>query len=350
MAVKQTMVEYVLKSYREGQRLEITQPPPKFERTTFHPSQDPSVAAAAAPKSADSLALGEWHEGVLAGFETVEVREWASDPRPSPRHACRPCVPSPLSSVPPRNLPFGLSHGWFSARVDGVGSLCSPLCSPQANLVVNHEGMLTLLELWANYVRERRSHPRHTFCVIPAASLCRAADAACLPLSVAGSRRRGFDPRCRSRCACARWPRCRPCSQWSSSASRTHSTFSTGRTHECCRRCRRSCRRSAACSLTPWGVAARCRHAHCERVVQTLKKKWFPSVVDIFRREGKDVEEISPSLLAAVSTLMFNQLRTLLAASIDELVSFFERFAMEDDFSEAEPPPEVLHSEAVAHR
>jgi hypothetical protein len=85
-------------------------------------------------------------------------------------------------------------------------------------------------------------------------------------------------------------------------------------------------------------------------VVQTLKKKWFPSVVDIFRREGKDVEEISPSLLAAVSTLMFNQLRTLLAASIDELVSFFERFAMEDDFSEAEPPPEVLHSVAVAHR
>ena len=26
------------------------------------------------------------------------------------------------------------------------------------------------------------------------------------------------------------------------------------------------------------------QHSHCERVVQTLKKKWYPSVLDIFRR------------------------------------------------------------------
>ena len=38
-APQYSMVEYVLKSPAEGTRLEITQPPPKFELTTFHPSQ-----------------------------------------------------------------------------------------------------------------------------------------------------------------------------------------------------------------------------------------------------------------------------------------------------------------------
>ena len=43
------MVDYVLKSQVEGKRLEITEPTAKFELKTFHPSQDPSVAEAAAP-------------------------------------------------------------------------------------------------------------------------------------------------------------------------------------------------------------------------------------------------------------------------------------------------------------
>ena len=49
-AVKLSMVEYVLKSQVEGKRLEITEPTAKFELKTFHPSQDPSVAEAAAPR------------------------------------------------------------------------------------------------------------------------------------------------------------------------------------------------------------------------------------------------------------------------------------------------------------
>ena len=28
------------------------------------------------------------------------------------------------------------------------------------------------------------------------------------------------------------------------------------------------------------------QHAHCEKIVQLLKKKWFPAVLDIFRRES----------------------------------------------------------------
>jgi hypothetical protein len=52
-AVKLSMVEYVLKSNVEGSRLEITQPLAKFEHTSFHPSQDPSVAEAAMPKVRD---------------------------------------------------------------------------------------------------------------------------------------------------------------------------------------------------------------------------------------------------------------------------------------------------------
>ena len=71
------------------------------------------------------------------------------------------------------------------------------------------------------------------------------------------------------------------------------------------------------------------QHSHCERVVQTLKKKWFPSVLDTFRREGKDDDdEVNASLLSAVSTLMYNQLRGLLQASIAEFVAFFEKFAI----------------------
>ena len=61
--------------------------------------------------------------------------------------------------------------------------------------------------------------------------------------------------------------------------------------------------------------------------------------------------ELSPTLLSAVSTLMFKQLRSLLAASIDELVAFFETFAQSE-------PPEAggmdatphLHSEDRSHR
>ena len=81
-----------------------------------------------------------------------------------------------------------------------------------------------------------------------------------------------------------------------------------------------------------------------------MKKKWFPSVLDVFRREGKDDEEVSASLLSAVSTLMFNQLRTLLTASIDELVEFFEKFAIEEQDVDADLPAELLASEAVTHR
>ena len=70
--VKLSMVEYVLKSSAEAKRVEITRPPQKFETKIFHPSQDWSVAECAAPKSADSLALGAWHDSVLNGFESVE--------------------------------------------------------------------------------------------------------------------------------------------------------------------------------------------------------------------------------------------------------------------------------------
>ena len=68
------------------------QPTPKFELRTFHPSQDWSVAECAAPRTRDSLALGAWHESVLTGFESVE-----------------------------------------------------------RDLVVNHEGVLAMLELWSSY-------------------------------------------------------------------------------------------------------------------------------------------------------------------------------------------------------
>ena len=47
---------------------------------------------------------------------------------------------------------------------------------------------------------------------------------------------------------------------------------------------------------------------------------------------------------------MFNQLRQLLTASIDELVAFFEQFAIEEQPTDQPPDDEVLHSEAVDHR
>ena len=90
------------------------------------------------------------------------------------------------------------------------------------------------------------------------------------------------------------------------------------------------------------------QHTHCERVVNILKKKWFPSVLDIFRNDGRD-EDVNPALLSAVSTLMFNQLRTLLQASIDQLVSFIESFLHEES-EDPEPSDEKLHSKDVAHR
>ena len=82
----------MLRSSAESKRVEITLPPPKFETTTFHPSQDASVAECAAPKTHDSLALGAWHDAVLTGYEAVE-----------------------------------------------------------RSLVINHEGTLMMLELWSNY-------------------------------------------------------------------------------------------------------------------------------------------------------------------------------------------------------
>ena len=48
-AVKTSMVRYVLKNPEEARRVEITAPPRPFELTTFHPSQDPSVAECVQP-------------------------------------------------------------------------------------------------------------------------------------------------------------------------------------------------------------------------------------------------------------------------------------------------------------
>lgn len=103
-----TMVEYVLKSQAEGKRLEITEPPPKFERKTFHPSQDPSVAEAAAPKTADSLALGAWHDAVLHGFETVE-RALVLNHEVPPHYPWPP--PSPPSTSHRHHQPSSLPTG-----------------------------------------------------------------------------------------------------------------------------------------------------------------------------------------------------------------------------------------------
>lgn len=89
------------------------------------------------------------------------------------------------------------------------------------------------------------------------------------------------------------------------------------------------------------------QHTHCERVVQTLKKKWFPGVLDIFRGVAED--DMLPSLLSGATTLMFKQLRALFTSSIDALVEFFERFAQELR-PEGVDPTDHLHSENVSHR
>ena len=212
-SVKGSMVEYVLKNKAEGSRLEITQPIPKFESTTFHPSQDPSVADAAMPHTHDSLALGAWHDSVLTGYESVE-----------------------------------------------------------AGLVINHEGMLTMLELWTSYDHWRLC----TLTGLPAIS---------------------------------------------------------------------------ALELEKFKDM---QQTHCERVVNILKKKWYPAVLDIFRNEGgadgQPSQEPPAALLSSVSTLMFNQLRGMLTASIDQLVEFFEERYSEEPTDAAVPPDEQLSSIAVGHR
>ena len=71
-AVKRSMVAYVLRNPVEAKRLEITIPPKPFEHKIFHPAQDPSVADFARPTAPDSLALGLWHESVLTGYESIE--------------------------------------------------------------------------------------------------------------------------------------------------------------------------------------------------------------------------------------------------------------------------------------
>ena len=184
-AVKASMVDYVLKSSSECHRLEITKPPAKFERTTFHPSQDEAVAECALPLTLDSLSLGQWHEDVLGCYEGME-----------------------------------------------------------RSLAVNHEGMLQMLELWGHYQHFQ---------------LCSLAN---LPPVEAVELERFKDM----------------------------------------------------------------QHSHCEKVVQTLKKKWFQAVLEIFRAHGEG-GELSPSLLSTVSTLMFNQLRALLTSSIDAYVAFFENYS-----------------------
>ena len=207
--VKQSMVEYVLKSSVEGKRIEITRPTQKFELTTFHPSQDWCVADCAAPTSHDSLALGHWHDSVLSGFESIE-----------------------------------------------------------RGLAINHEGMLTMLELWSNYE----------------------------PLRL---------------CTLTSLPQL------------------------------------AAMELDSFKDM---QHTHCERVVQTLKKKWFPAVLDIFRLDSpKDDDELSPTLLSAVSILMYNQLRELLRVSIEDFVAFVEAYQTKAD-DEFADESNFVFSDDVRHR
>jgi len=58
-----------------------------------------------------------------------------------------------------------------------------------------------------------------------------------------------------------------------------------------------------------------------------LKKKWFPAVLGIFKAEAQaheadaEVGAAPPPLLAAVSALMFNQLRGLLTTSVESCVA-----------------------------
>lgn len=203
-AVKAAIVTYVLRDPTEAKRLEVMALPKPPERRMFHPSQDPSVAECAAQASEGSLTLGVWHDNVLAGYEATE-----------------------------------------------------------RNLLINHDGTLQMLELWALY--------QHL-------QLCSLGS---LPPVEALELERFKDQ----------------------------------------------------------------QHSHCERVVQMLKKKWYPAVVDLFQDELKHNpdEEAEPSpLLTAVSALMLNQLRGLLIASVDAYVSFVERYAVC-----VPPPADALRSEAV---
>jgi len=185
----------------------IAAPPRLFELSTFHPSQDASVAACAAPLTHDSMSLGAWHQNVLNGFEGID-----------------------------------------------------------RTLAVNHDGMLQMLDLWGLY-----SH----------LLLCNVA-----PLP--------------------------PTSPMELDAFKD------------------------------------LQHSHCEKVVQALKKKWFPAVLEIFRREMQQEEEgggggaEGSPLLAAVSTLMSNQLRGLLTASIQALVTFMERYEQTAQ-EEADLHSELVH-------
>mmetsp|Transcript_3023 Transcript_3023/g.9072 ORF Transcript_3023/g.9072 Transcript_3023/m.9072 type:complete len:4073 (+) Transcript_3023:47-12265(+) len=214
-AVKRSMVAYVLRNPVEAKRLEITIPPKPFEHKIFHPAQDPSVADFARPTAPDSLALGLWHESVLTGYESIE-----------------------------------------------------------RTLLINHDGMLQMLDLWTLY--------HHLLlCSVSA------------PPPVAALELDRFKDQ---------------------------------------------------------------QHAHCEKVVQMLKKKWFPAVVDIFKAEGvayesEDETRATPHpLLGVVSALMFNQLRGLLSASVEAYVSFVERYATRPDGSVLKDDESALTSEAVDQR
>lgn len=207
------MVAYVLRNPAEAKRLEMTIPPKPFGLRAFHPSQDPSVAECAAPTAPDSLALGVWHENVLNGYETVERA-----------------------------------------------------------LLVNHDGMLQMLDLWTLY--------QHL-------QLC---NTSALPPVAALELERFKDQ----------------------------------------------------------------QHAHCERVVQMLKKKWLPAVIDIFRAEAisheAEEEDGPPPLLAAVSALMFNQLRGIFNSSVEAYVSFIEQYATGPGGAPLATDEHALNSEAVDDR
>lgn len=207
-ALPHLLVGFPRQNPAEARRVEIAAPPRPFELSTFHPSQDASVAACAAPLSHDSMSLGAWHQNVLSGFEGID-----------------------------------------------------------RTLAVNHDGMLQMLDLWGLY-----SH----------LLLCNVA-----PLP--------------------------PTSPMELDAFKD------------------------------------LQHSHCEKVVQALKKKWFPAVLEIFRREMQQEDEGNNGggpegspLLAAVSTLMSNQLRGLLTASIQALVSFMERYEQTNE-EEADLHSELVH-------
>ena len=162
------MVEYVLKNPVEAKRVEITKPPKPFALKTFDAQQDESVAEAAAPQDGGTLASSQWHAAVANGYESVS-RE----------------------------------------------------------LLINHDGMLQMLELWGLY--------EHLL-------LC---SVNTLPLS--RPRRRTVQRHAGDRNSPARRP---PPARPPTPARPPLS--------------------AATPSLPP-------QHSHCEKVMQTLKKKWFPT-------------------------------------------------------------------------